>query len=185
MEDKTFLRLLLLTAGFLLLMVVIMGLFSFILAFVFVLMLALLFTVLWYKWPKFHHVISSEIARIRGRIHKATQSSTVEYDTQFHPEYQLIYTRHGRNTKTVITKDRFMIGRKSTCDLVIADPSVSGEHCCIVYRNYSHEYYIEDLRSNNGTFMGVRRLEPFTQEKLLDNTEITISDRVYRFKKID
>lgn len=184
MENKTFLHLLLLALGFLLLMVIVVMMLSPILAFLLIAMFGLIFTILWYKWPQLHDVVSDMFRKGRKRIQNATKTEVEEYDVAFHPEYQLVFTRHGRNTKTVIDKERFLIGRKSSCNLVINDPSISGEHCCIVYRQYSHAYYIEDLRSNNGTYLGVRRLEPFTQEKLLDDAEITISDRVYRFRKI-
>ena len=52
--------------------------------------------------------------------------------------------------------------------------TISGEHCRITYRKHSRTYYIEDLHSLNGTYLGAKRLEPNTPEKLLDNAEISI-----------
>lgn len=188
MENKTFLQLLSLAGGFLLLVTVVLLLLQPILALVFVVFMALVITILYKTWPRMRAVLTLEGQRIRAtvraRLRKATEGGTEELDTTFHPEYELVFTRHGRVSRTPINKETLTIGRKKTCDLVIPDSSVSKEHCRIVYRKYSHTYFIEDLSSGNGTYLGVRRLEPFTQEKLLENAEITISDRPYRFQKI-
>lgn len=48
-----------------------------------------------------------------------------------------------------LNKERLTIGRRSTNDVVINFPSVSGEHACVITRR--GESYIEDLRSTNGT----------------------------------
>ncbi len=47
--------------------------------------------------------------------------------------------------------DFFTIGRKETCDLVLADNRVSGEHCRIFFQNNS--WNIEDLKSTNGVLI--------------------------------
>lgn len=189
MERKTFLRLLLLIGGFLLLLSILILIISPIFGLLFMAVEALIFTILWVTWPKLRNSITLEIRRmkegVKGKIGEATKSDIVEYDVSFHPTFQLVYTRHGRNTKTVINKETFLIGRSQECDLVIPDNTVTGKHCRIVYRKYSQTYYLEDLSSVNGTYLGVRRLEPFTQEKLLEGAKITVADRVYRFSKID
>lgn len=190
MEDKTFLQLLTLVGGLLALIAVILLLLSPMLALVYIAFMAIVFTLLMNLWPRMRVVLTRRRQQLgedlRHRFRKVTEGGTEVVDTAFHPEYQLVFTRHGRTSATIIDKENFVIGRKrKTCDLVIPEERVTKEHCCIVYRKYSHTYFIEDLNSTNGTYLGVRRLEPFTQQKLLDNAEITIADRTYRFTRID
>lgn len=98
-------------------------------------------------------------------------------------QYDLVSLKTGDSTRYPINQETFVIGRSSKCDCRMQDKTISKEHCRILYRKYSREYYIEDLRSRNGTYLGTRRLEPFTQEKLLDNSELTIGDCRFRFVK--
>lgn len=189
MGDKTFLQLLLLSLSLLLLLLICVFIISPVMAVLSMVVLALLFTIAMLSWPSFNRVVLNTVYGVKGKIKRkiseGTKSDTVEYDEMFHPEYELVFTRHGRNERTLIDKEIFVIGRKRSCDFVIADPTVSKEHCRIVYRKYSHTYCIEDLSSDNGTFMGAKRLEPFSQEKLLEDTQVTIADRVYRFAKAE
>lgn len=188
MESKTFLRLLMLVCGFVLLIGLFILIISPMLGLLFLVVCVLVFTIVWTCWPRLRNTVTLEARRVRqqvrNKVNDATKSDITEYDVEFHPTFQLVFTRHGRNTKTLIDKEVFVIGRSPSCDLVISEPTVSGKHCRIVFRKYSQSYYIEDLSSNNGTFLGVRRLEPFTQEKLLENASITISDRSYRFTRV-
>lgn len=188
MESKTFLRLTILVCGFVLLLGIFIMLIAPMMGLLFLAVSALVFTILWTCWPRLRNTVGGKVSQMRQDVKKkvsdATKSEITEYDVNFHPNFQLVFNRHGRNNKTVIDKEVFVIGRSASCDLVIADPTVSGKHCRIVFRKYSQSYYIEDLSSNNGTFLGVRRLEPFTQEKLLENASITVADRTYRFTRI-
>lgn len=190
MEDKTFLQLLTLTGGLLAVIAAVLLLLSPMLALVYIAFMAVVVVLLINLWPRMRAVLTRQMQKfrtdLRRRFRKVTAGGTEVLDTAFHPEYQLVFTRHGRTSTTVIDKETFVIGRqRKTCDLVIPEDRVTKEHCCIVYRKYSHTYFIEDLNSTNGTYLGVRRLEPFTQQKLLDNAEITIADRTYRFTRID
>lgn len=45
----------------------------------------------------------------------------------------------------------WLIGRKSPCDILFDDPSVSRMHCQVVRTNGA--YYISDLHSSNGTYI--------------------------------
>lgn len=189
MDQKQFVQLLMLVSSFLILLFVFFILLSPIFALLYAALTALVVTVLWHTWPRFRVVITLEYRRwkesVKAKVSSATRPHVEEYDATFHTEYQLVFTQYGRNNRIPVDKETFVIGRGSECDLVIHDSSISKEHCRIVCRRYSHTYYIEDLRSNNGTYLGVRRLEPFTQEKLLENAQITIADRVYFFTKLD
>lgn len=49
-----------------------------------------------------------------------------------------------------VEKERFLIGRGKHCDLVLESAKVSREHAAIVREGAA--YFIEDLRSSNGTW---------------------------------
>lgn len=55
-----------------------------------------------------------------------------------------------------IQNERFIIGRGPTCDLIIDSPRVSREH--VVLTREGVRYFIEDLNSSNGTWLGAERL---------------------------
>jgi hypothetical protein len=50
-----------------------------------------------------------------------------------------------------LTAPRISIGRRSTCDIVIEHPNISGTHASIFLEHNS--YVIEDLKSTNGTLV--------------------------------
>lgn len=102
----------------------------------------------------------------------------------FVPDHELVSTQAGRQERYLVDCESYLIGRSSKCNCVLkSSPTVGKEHCRIIFRKYSQEYYVEDLRSQNGTYLGTRRLEPFTQEMLLENSELTIGDCCFRFVK--
>ncbi len=99
-------------------------------------------------------------------------------------EYELVLKRSTGDRHYLITKEDFLVGRATQCDARIdGDKAIGREHCRILFRKYSQEYYIEDLRSRSGTYLGTKRLEPFTQEKLPPNTELTIGNSRLHFQK--
>lgn len=99
------------------------------------------------------------------------------YQNEFVPDRMLVGIGDHAGKKYFIDKEIFVIGTKKSCQCVLGDrqaSTISGEHCRITYRKHSRTYYIEDLHSLNGTYLGAKRLEPNTPEKLLDNAEISI-----------
>ena len=99
------------------------------------------------------------------------------YQNEFMPDRMLVGIGDHAGKKYFIDKEIFVIGTKKSCQCVLGDrqaSTISGEHCRITYRKHSRTYYIEDLHSLNGTYLGAKRLEPNTPEKLLDNAEISI-----------
>jgi len=49
------------------------------------------------------------------------------------------------------------IGRDSTCDFPIGDETVSTHHAHLIYHH--NQWWVEDLRSKNGTFLNGERVE--------------------------
>jgi hypothetical protein len=59
---------------------------------------------------------------------------------------------------TRVTEDELLLGRGVGCDLPLRlDPLVSTKHARIVREGQS--FYLEDLGSRNGTYVGERRIE--------------------------
>ena len=80
------------------------------------------------------------------------------------------------NTRTLISRKRFMIGRSHDCDLMVDDPSISRIHCSIF--DTATNFIIEDMDSTNGTFIGTVKIK----KKLLKNTDLfTIGNREFSF----
>jgi FHA domain len=60
--------------------------------------------------------------------------------------------------RTYLTKDRTILGRKPTNDIVLMDLAVSGEHCAFELHGLS-EVVVQDLRSTNGTYVNDRMVK--------------------------
>lgn len=52
-------------------------------------------------------------------------------------------------TWVTIDKDTFIVGKAPSCDLILADPTVSRQHLCI--ERHGDSYVIRDMGSTNGT----------------------------------
>lgn len=65
---------------------------------------------------------------------------------------------------------QWVIGRAPDCDIVMAQPEVSGRHCRLTRE--SGQWFLEDLRSRNGTFVNGQRLPSNTP------TPVNYSDAV-------
>jgi pSer/pThr/pTyr-binding forkhead associated (FHA) protein len=73
----------------------------------------------------------------------------------------------GRREK--VSKPRFIIGRGRQCDLVIDSGKVSREHLAITLEG--SDYFVEDLKSSNGTFFEEQRI---TRRKVESGDEYVI-----------
>ena len=187
MPGNTLLSIALLVGGFALAGFVFLMILSPVIALLYLVVWLLACTILWFTWPPLaravHEVTDRQRQRIRQR-RQNNQSGTQLVDVSFHVNYQLVNLRDKKEAYPV-DREEFLIGRSGKNRLVIKNnPAVSASHCRIVYRKYSQEYYIEDLNSDSGTYVGSRRLEPYKQEKLLPNAEITLAELSYRFCKI-
>ncbi len=70
------------------------------------------------------------------------------------------------------------IGRSSRCNQIVEDPSVSGEHCRIIFEN--GQFVIYDLASLNGTFVNGRKVQ---RQMLMDGDRIRLANSEFVFKK--
>ncbi len=59
-------------------------------------------------------------------------------------------------TRSALSKDRMVLGRSSDCDLPIKHTSISREHCAFIHEG--GEWFVEDLGSSNGTWVGDSKL---------------------------
>jgi len=76
----------------------------------------------------------------------------------------------------LLTKNEIIIGRSKKCDYVIKDNSVSRLHARIIKNN--KRYYIEDLKSINGTYVNNKLIHKITQ--ISENDSIRISFKVFK-----
>jgi len=83
---------------------------------------------------------------------------------------KLLVKLHGQGSRSIdLTEDSFAIGRKSDNDLSIDDHTVSRRHAKIV--RVQSVYFIEDLKSTNGTAVNGK---PVERAQLHDADVITI-----------
>jgi sigma-B regulation protein RsbU (phosphoserine phosphatase) len=73
--------------------------------------------------------------------------------------------------------DKIILGRNQDCTVVLNVPAVSREHAVI--RRIAGKFYIEDMKSRNGTF--VNNKEVTTRTLLKDNDKIKICDNLLAF----
>lgn len=76
-----------------------------------------------------------------------------------------------------LNAERIVVGRNADCFVVLNVPAVSREHAVI--RRIQGKYYIEDLKSRNGTF--VNNKEVTARTLLKDNDKIKICDNEMAF----
>jgi len=83
---------------------------------------------------------------------------------------QLVVTDpEGRQYTVSLGRERIVIGRRSDNDLSLEDSAVSGRHAAIIC--LSHEIFVEDLGSTNGTQVNGRLI---AKQLLTDGDEITV-----------
>src|SRR5438552_5583194 len=85
----------------------------------------------------------------------------------------------GVNQGTTVPLDgeKIILGRNADCTVVLNVPAVSREHAVI--RRIQGKFYIEDMKSRNGTF--VNNKEVTTRTLLKDNDKIKICDNLLAF----
>lgn len=78
-----------------------------------------------------------------------------------------------------LKEEKSILGRNADCTVVLNVPAVSREHAVI--SRIQGKFYIEDLKSRNGTF--VNNKEVTTRTLLKDNDRIKICDHLLAFYK--
>ena len=73
-----------------------------------------------------------------------------------------------------LKKNRIVVGRRETCDVVLRFPNVSGSHCelCVV-EGY---WFIKDLGSSNGTKVNGSRI---SEQRVAPGDKISIAKHVF------
>src|SRR5262245_23431363 len=73
--------------------------------------------------------------------------------------------------------DRLVLGRHPECDIVLDVGAVSRQHAVILRMN--NEFYVEDLKSRNGTFVNEELVQG--RQKLTENDRLKICDITLAF----
>jgi serine phosphatase RsbU (regulator of sigma subunit)/pSer/pThr/pTyr-binding forkhead associated (FHA) protein len=73
--------------------------------------------------------------------------------------------------------DEAVLGRSADCEIPIETPAVSRRHAAVI--RSGDDYFIEDLKSRNGTILNERQITDRT--KLNDGDRLVICDQEYRF----
>jgi|GEM_PF-4569423 len=86
----------------------------------------------------------------------------------------------GPSTQIPLSADQMVIGRdENDCQIVIPHHAVNRKHAQIV--RAGNQYFIEDLRSRNKTFVNGKEVPPLTRQELKPDDRIKICDFLFRF----
>ena len=72
--------------------------------------------------------------------------------------------------------ESWIIGRATDCDLVVAEPTVSGRHCRLTREG--SQYRVEDLHSPNGIYVNGTRVPAGQTVPILQGAQITLGRHV-------
>jgi pSer/pThr/pTyr-binding forkhead associated (FHA) protein len=100
------------------------------------------------------------------------------------PELYVIDAGVRKNRVFDLGKKALFVGRSESNDIQIKDLSVSRKHLKIFTGNGTQMFFIEDLNSTNGTFLGEHFLEPGEAFQIDDRDTVTIGKTVLRFKGV-
>ncbi len=95
------------------------------------------------------------------------------------PEGVLRYEGEGACTNLAITGEEYLIGSDRTCAGYIPSQTVSRRHAKIT--RVDDIYFVEDLNSSNGTYVGGELLNYKTKISLHKNEVVIFADEKFRF----
>lgn len=98
-------------------------------------------------------------------------------DATMSQAYFLEYGKTGLMDRIFIDKPEFIIGRENGVDFKIDDSSVSKKHARVISRN--GKYYIEDLKSSNGTKIDNVLIKD--KVELTEGSQIKFGSKIYGF----
>ena len=99
------------------------------------------------------------------------------------PQWQLQDLDHPGNPIKDFNQSRVTIGRDKHNDFVVSQSTVSTMHAKIEYRNKF--FFLEDLRSTNGTRLNDRKIEPGQPTLIKSGDRIRFADREFKFERPD
>src|SRR5690242_12687358 len=85
-----------------------------------------------------------------------------------------------------LSKGKTIVGRGSTCDLVLKDEIASRQHAAINQLTSQEgcvEYYLTDLESTNGTFLNGTKV--VGEQLLQDGDKIKVGEHLFKFAQLD
>lgn len=83
----------------------------------------------------------------------------------------------GQDYKLYVGKNK--IGTAPSCDIIINDPSISGDHTTILFRD--NEFLIKDNFSTNGTKINGVTID---EGKLTDGNELKLGNTLFKLKTV-
>ena len=123
-----------------------------------------------HTFKKTQIIVDGKIANITSP-QEAEKRKLVGWLVTFHNN------QYGQDFKLYNGKNK--IGSATGCDIIINDPSVSGEHTTILFRE--NEFLIKDNFSTNGTKVnGVS----VSEGKLKDGDELQLGNTILKFKTV-
>ena len=98
------------------------------------------------------------------------------------PTATLVFVE-GPNSGSVasLDRDRTVVGRRHTADLVLGSRAVSKEHCVIVREG--HAFFIEDSGSTNGVFVNGTRLAAHARRRLIHGDSVRLADTLALYRE--
>jgi hypothetical protein len=115
--------------------------------------------------------VSDDVTEAPGQLSQIEKRKLVGWLATFsHDEY-------GQDYRLYIGKNK--IGSSPACDIVIDDPSVSGEHATVLFRD--HEFLIKDNFSTNGTKINGAGID---EGRLKEGDELKLGNTIFKFKTI-
>jgi serine phosphatase RsbU (regulator of sigma subunit)/pSer/pThr/pTyr-binding forkhead associated (FHA) protein len=85
-----------------------------------------------------------------------------------------------QGTTMSLAADKTVMGRNADCGIVINLPAVSREHAVI--RRVNGQFFLEDLKSRNKTYLNGDEVNPQTPRPLRDRDRIKICDSEFLFR---
>ncbi len=108
-----------------------------------------------------------------------------KYMEFFNIKYYILYMQVSiitlpENIETLILKNSFTFGRNKKSDIVIDDTFISRRHCRIFLNN--DKYFLEDLKSQNGTFVNGILIKDAIELKNNDVISLYSNGPMYQFR---